>query len=86
MDVYINVQGDEPLIKPNSIDKVILSLKKNILKKIEVATGYSKVMQKYKGKDTSDVFLVKSLSDQAIYFFRSKDSSKSENEIKKKSY
>ncbi|MEE2906830.1 MAG: 3-deoxy-manno-octulosonate cytidylyltransferase [Planctomycetota bacterium] len=83
-DIYVNVQGDEPLIKPNSIDKVILSLKKNILKKIEVATGYSKIMRQYQEKDTSDVFLVKSLSDQAIYFFRSKVSSKSENEIKKK--
>ena len=27
-DIYVNIQGDEPLINPKSIDKIIISLKK----------------------------------------------------------
>ncbi len=39
-DVYINVQGDEPLIDPASIDAVGKCLLENLERGIEVSTGY----------------------------------------------
>ena len=79
-DIYCNVQGDEPLINPKNIDKVILCLKKNISKKFEVATGYSKIevpsLNKYsKTVHSSTVFLTKAgkmnlITNEALYFWR----------------
>ena len=79
-DIYCNVQGDEPLINPKNIDKVILCLKKNISKKFEVATGYSKIeapsLNKYsKTVHSSTVFLAKAgkmnlITNEALYFWR----------------
>ena len=72
-DIYVNLQGDEPLIDPKNIDKVAFCLKKNISKKIEVATGYSKVKKyakRIKG-DSSNVYLYKKRnSNEACFFFR----------------
>jgi 3-deoxy-manno-octulosonate cytidylyltransferase (CMP-KDO synthetase) len=39
-DVYVNVQGDEPLIEPESIDAVGRCLLDNLDRNIEVSTGY----------------------------------------------
>ena len=39
-DVYVNVQGDEPLIHPESIDAVARCLLDAIPRGIDVATGY----------------------------------------------
>ncbi len=69
-DIYVNLQGDEPLINPKNIDKVVLCLKKNIPKKFEVSTGYSKVKV---FKKTSTVYLLKSKEHQAWFFFRGKN-------------
>ena len=40
VDSYINVQGDEPIIKPNDIDKIYKYAKKN---RNEVINGYAKI-------------------------------------------
>jgi len=71
-DIYVNLQGDEPLIDPKSIDKVILCLEKNVKKKFEVSTGFSKLKSQQNNNEKSCVFLVKSVSNQAIFFSRSK--------------
>jgi 3-deoxy-manno-octulosonate cytidylyltransferase (CMP-KDO synthetase) len=39
-DIYVNVQGDEPLIDPDSIDKVARLLRESKVRGIEVATAY----------------------------------------------
>lgn len=39
-DIYVNVQGDEPLIKPASIDAVSRCLVDSLARKIEISTGY----------------------------------------------
>ena len=70
-DIYINLQGDEPLIDPKNIYKVALCLKKNISKKFEVATGYSKINEYSKTSlHSSSVFLIKSPKNQALFFHR----------------
>jgi 3-deoxy-manno-octulosonate cytidylyltransferase (CMP-KDO synthetase) len=39
-DIYVNVQGDEPLIEPEAIDAVARCLIDALLRGIEVSTGY----------------------------------------------
>ena len=55
-DIYVNLQGDEPLINPKNIDKVILTLKKNIKRNYEISTGYSSI-KSGQNKNKSIVFL-----------------------------
>ena len=74
-DIYCNVQGDEPLIDPINIDKVISCLKKNFNKGYEIATGYSEVRNlkkfiKYNDIKTT-VFLEKTGNpNKAFIFYR----------------
>ncbi|MDH3452281.1 MAG: 3-deoxy-manno-octulosonate cytidylyltransferase, partial [Gammaproteobacteria bacterium] len=39
-DIYVNVQGDEPLIEPAAIDAVVAVLQQRLTDGIEVATAY----------------------------------------------
>ena len=71
-DIYVNLQGDEPLIKPQSIDKVINLLKKNISRGYEIATGYSDFKDEKYQKDKSITYLVKSINNEVKYISRSK--------------
>lgn len=48
-NIYINVQGDEPIIKPKDIQKVILEKKKN---KKFIVCGYCKLKKHEKPEDT----------------------------------
>ncbi len=60
-DIYVNVQGDEPLIEPAAIDAVVNCLSDNLGRGIEVSTGYSAEASDAQLDDPSVVHLVPSL-------------------------
>lgn len=66
-DYYINVQGDEPFLKPNNIDLVINDLEKNDsdISTLYYLAGFAE------GKNKSRVKVVTNHKDEALYFSRS---------------
>ena len=60
-DIYVNVQGDEPLIEPAAIDAVVNCLSDNLTRGIEVSTGYIAEASDEQLDDPSVVHLVPSL-------------------------
>ncbi|MAF49580.1 MAG: 3-deoxy-manno-octulosonate cytidylyltransferase [Rhodospirillales bacterium] len=60
-DIYVNVQGDEPLIDPDSIDAVVACLQDNLGRGIEVSTGYIEGANDEQMMDPSVVHLVPTL-------------------------
>ena len=60
-DIYVNVQGDEPLIEPAAIDAVVNCLFENLSRGIEISTGYSENASAEQIDDPSVVHLVSSL-------------------------
>lgn len=65
----INIQGDEPLIRPDVIDSVIAALREN---SPPVATPISPIKQKSALTDKNTVKVVTDNDDKALYFSRSK--------------
>ena len=70
-DIYVNLQGDEPLINPKSIDKVIRALKKNIVYDYHISTGCAPENNLKQDKKNSLCFLVMSKSNDVLYVSRS---------------
>ena len=68
-DIYVNLQGDEPLINPRNVEKIIHNLKKNISKGFEVSTGYSFTTKK-QNKNNSNVYMIKSKNNEVMYVSR----------------
>ncbi|MEE2746526.1 MAG: 3-deoxy-manno-octulosonate cytidylyltransferase [Pseudomonadota bacterium] len=69
-DIYVNIQGDEPLIDPSSIDAVSNCLLAAVKKGINVATGYIEVADDEQLNDSSVVHLLPALDDTVISFSR----------------
>ena len=69
-DIYVNVQGDEPLIEPNSIDAVANCLLEAMEGGIELSTGYIEKASADQLEDRSVVHLVPSLDGCVISFSR----------------
>lgn len=67
LDIVINVQGDEPIIDPNDIKKVIEFAKLN---PFDVINGYSAIQKKEEYFSLSIPKLAKSESDQLLYMSR----------------
>tara|TARA_Y100000590_G_C15612700_1_gene974470 strand:+ start:247 stop:969 length:723 start_codon:yes stop_codon:yes gene_type:complete len=84
-DIYVNIQGDEPLIDPNSIDKVVKILVKNKKKGILASTGYVKILQNTK-KHPKGVYLVCNKKNEVLYLSRFPISSNFNKRINKKKH
>lgn len=67
-DVYVNVQGDEPLIDPEAIDAAILSLLDD--DKISMGTLMKRIVDPTDILNTNVVKVVTDLTGHAIYFSR----------------
>jgi len=83
--IYVNIQGDEPLINPNSIDSVINALKKNLKKKIFASTAYVKIPYNQK-KIIKSVYLVCNKQKEVLYLSRHSITSNFKKKICKKKH
>ena len=69
-DIYVNVQGDEPLIEPDAIEAVTQCLMSGIERGIGVSTGYIENATDEQLNDASVVHLVPALDGTVITFSR----------------
>ncbi len=68
-DIFINIQGDEPLISPSVIDKLAYSLKED--KKLNMATAACPLVNDSDFNDPNIVKVVLNTKGYALYFSRS---------------
>ena len=69
IDIAVNVQGDEPMIEPSSIDKAIEVLVND--SKADIATLIREINEEEEIKNPNVVKAVKDNNDYAMYFSRS---------------
>jgi 3-deoxy-manno-octulosonate cytidylyltransferase (CMP-KDO synthetase) len=67
-DIYINVQGDEPLINPGTLDAVAAAMTED--ESIQLATPCSAITQQKEIMDPNIVKVVQDFDDNALYFSR----------------
>jgi 3-deoxy-manno-octulosonate cytidylyltransferase (CMP-KDO synthetase) len=67
-DIYINVQGDEPLIDPETIDAVATAMLED--ESIQLATPCSAITQKNDIMDPNVVKVVRDFDGNGLYFSR----------------
>jgi 3-deoxy-manno-octulosonate cytidylyltransferase (CMP-KDO synthetase) len=84
-DIYVNIQGDEPLINPKSIDAVINLLKKSLKRKIFASTAYVKIPKNQK-KELTGVYLVCNKQNEVLYLSRYPITSNFKEKIYKKKH
>ena len=77
-DIYVNVQGDEPLIKPTNIDRIIEYLKSNKKKGYHVVLGYYN-SKRIKFNNQNPTYLVKNKKKEVLYLSRSEIPSNSKS-------
>ncbi|MBF0145235.1 MAG: 3-deoxy-manno-octulosonate cytidylyltransferase [Magnetococcales bacterium] len=69
-DIFVNVQGDEPIIQPDAIDAVVTCLLKEQQRGIEVSTGYIEGATPEQEASPSSVHLVPTLDHCVLTFSR----------------
>ena len=83
-DIYVNLQGDEPLINPNCIDTVINLLKRNLKRKISASTAYIQIPKNQ--KKIASVYLVCNKENEVLYLSRYPITSNFKKKINKKKH
>ena len=83
-DIYVNLQGDEPLINPNCIDTVINLLKRNLKRKISASTAYIQIPKNQ--KKIAGVYLVCNKENEVLYLSRYPITSNFKKKINKKKH
>lgn len=68
-EIYVNIQGDEPLIKPEMIDQCIQPFLDN--KNAEISTLKKKIINSKDVNNPNIVKVITSIDDNALYFSRS---------------
>jgi 3-deoxy-manno-octulosonate cytidylyltransferase (CMP-KDO synthetase) len=67
-DIYVNVQGDEPLIDPATVDAVVAALLED--RAIQLATPCAAIMERADIMDPNVVKVVRDFDGNALYFSR----------------
>ena len=65
-NIFVNIQGDEPLLNPDAVDKLIREHDLNI----GVSNAYVKVTDDYKLHDKNVVKVVTDVNSNAVYYSR----------------
>lgn len=65
-DIYINVQGDEPLIDPGTVDAVAAAMIED--ESIRIATACAAILQKNEIMDPNVTKVVRDFDGRALYF------------------
>ena len=65
-DIFVNIQGDEPLINPEAIDKMITDFDDET----DIVNAYVRVDQEYKLTDPNVVKVVMDKDNHALYYSR----------------
>ena len=65
-DIFVNIQGDEPLINPDAIDTLIEKFDKSL----GIGNAYVYVNDDYKLHDSNVVKVVTDLNNNAVYYSR----------------
>lgn len=68
VDIVVNIQGDEPCLNPDVIEKIIAALEKNPT--AVVSTPITKILSFEEAENPSIVKCVKTAKDEALYFSR----------------
>ncbi len=69
-DIYVNVQGDEPVIPPEAIDRVVRRLRQVLDKGIEVVNAYDNNLSEKDKEDYSIVKLVPTIDGNVLFLSR----------------
>jgi 3-deoxy-manno-octulosonate cytidylyltransferase (CMP-KDO synthetase) len=67
-EVYVNIQGDEPLIEPGTIDAVVAGLLED--DSVEIGTPCAAITQKNEIMDPNIVKVVRDFDSNGLYFSR----------------
>ena len=67
-DIYVNIQGDEPLINPDAIDEVLKNMIKN--DSVEISNAFTKITEPYKVTDKDVVKVVFDRDLNALFYSR----------------
>lgn len=70
-DIVINIQGDEPFVKKEPLEKLINVFKEDNKKEVDVATLIRELKEKNLIEDPNYVKVIKDRNNYALYFSRS---------------